>query len=246
MYRFFVEDNQIEDDNIVIIGDDVNHISHVLRLSVGEEIVISNRQGMEFCCIIDFVGREDVKCRISCANQSHQELTSKIVLFQGIPKQDKMEMIIQKSVELGVSEIIPVVMARSIVKINGHNKEKKNDRWQKIAGAAAKQSQRAIIPKVLDPMTFNEAVAYAENLERVFVPYEKALNFKDSKELLSQVKNHSSIGIFIGPEGGFDGEEINKLSGIKASIISLGKRILRTETASLVILSIIMYNLEEE
>lgn len=246
MHRFFVEDNQIEEPIIRITGEDVNHISLVLRLNVDEQIVISNRQGTDYCCIIEAIERDFIRCRIQSANLSHQELSSKIYLFQGIPKQDKLELIIQKSIELGVYEIIPVAMARSIVKINGQNKDKKNDRWQKIAISAAKQSQRAIIPRVLDVMTFDEAVAYAEKLNIVFVPYEKAMDLKSSKELITNVRRHQTIGIFIGPEGGFEEKEILKLEKIKASIISLGKRILRTETAGLVILSILMYNLEEE
>ncbi|PKM96193.1 MAG: 16S rRNA (uracil(1498)-N(3))-methyltransferase [Firmicutes bacterium HGW-Firmicutes-1] len=246
MHRFFVEDNQIEENYITIEGADVNHIVNVLRLSTNEEIIISNRQGQEYCCIIDLLEKEFVKCKIQSVQQSNQELPTKIYLFQGIPKQDKMELIIQKSIELGVYEIVPVVMARSIVKINQQNKEKKNDRWQRIASAAAKQSHRAIIPTVTDAMSFDEALQYAGKLENVIVPYEKASDMKSSKEIFSQAANHGSIGIFIGPEGGFDEIEIERLMAMEASIVSLGKRILRTETAGMVVLSILMYNLEVE
>ncbi|PKM50812.1 MAG: 16S rRNA (uracil(1498)-N(3))-methyltransferase [Firmicutes bacterium HGW-Firmicutes-7] len=246
MHRFFVEENQIDESSITICGDDVNHITNVLRLSTKEEIIISNRQGQEYCCIIDVLEREFVKCKILSVQQSIQELPTKIYLFQGLPKQDKMELIIQKSVELGVYEIIPVVMARSIVKINQQNKEKKNDRWQKIATAAAKQSHRATIPRVTVPMTFDEALQYAEKLGNIIVPYEKATSANDSKEIFLQASNYDTIGVFIGPEGGFDEIEIQRLITMEASIVSLGKRILRTETAGMVVLSILMFNLEVE
>lgn len=246
MHRFFVDDSQIEESQITITGEDVNHIINVLRLLIGDEIIISNRQGKEYCCIIDSMERDKVRCIIQTIDEALQELSAKIYLFQGLPKQDKMELIIQKSIELGVYEIIPVSMARTIVKINENNKNKKNERWQKIAMAAAKQSHRGIIPNVHEPMTFDAALKFASQLDTIIVPYENALNIKDSKKLLSNLSREQSIGIFIGPEGGFEEQEITRLGELKASIISLGKRILRTETAGLVILSILMFNLEEE
>lgn len=246
MHLFFVDENQIVGEWITIVGEDFNHIVNVLRLSIEEEIIISNRQGTEYCCIIDSIERESIKCKILSIEQSNQELPTKIYLFQGLPKQDKMELIIQKSIELGVHEIIPVAMVRSIVKINNQNKGKKNDRWQKIAIAAAKQSHRAIIPNILEPITFSEALAYASKLDCIIVPYEKAINIEKTKEIFANSSKYDSIGIFVGPEGGFDENEINRLTDLNASIVTLGKRILRTETAGLVVLSIIMYNLEVE
>lgn len=246
MHLFFVDENQIDGEYIKITGEDYNHIVNVLRLSVEEEIIISNRQGTEYCCIIDAIERENVNCKVLSIEKSDQELPTKIYLFQGLPKQDKMELIIQKSIELGVYEIIPVAMSRSIVKINNQNKGKKNDRWQKIATSAAKQSHRAFVPNVLEPMTFNEALNYAKNLDLIIVPYEKATDIKKTKEIFTSLSKYDSIGIFIGPEGGFDEHEINSLMSLYASVVTLGKRILRTETAGLVVLSIIMYNLEVE
>lgn len=246
MYRFFVNDNQIDNDIITILGEDVKHIESVLRLSKGDEIIISNGQGKEYCCIINSIKKDTIICTVNLSYDSKKELPIKIYLFQGLPKQDKMELIIQKSVELGVFEIIPTMMHRSVVKIQNKDFKKKNERYQKISLAAAKQSHRGIIPKIKDYMTFDDALAYAKSLDKIIIPYEKANNIKATKELLLSLSKHSSIGIFIGPEGGFEDMEINKLTDLGASIISLGKRILRTETASIVALSILMYNFEED
>lgn len=243
---FFVNENQIEENKITIYGEDVNHIINVLRLPLGEKILICNGQGKEYCCIIDFINKDKVICNVISSYKSKQELPTKIYLFQGLPKQDKMELIIQKSVELGIFEIIPVIMSRSVVKISNKNFNKKNDRYQKISLAAAKQSHRGIIPNVKEIMTFEEALLYAEKLEKLIIPYEKADNMNVSKEIFANSGKYSSIGIFIGPEGGFEEIEIDKLLAIGSSIVSLGRRILRTETASLAALSILMYNLEED
>lgn len=244
MYRFFIEEEQIADDFIRIIGDDYNHIVHVLRFEEGKEILISNRQGREYYCIIKEINRDCVLCKILFSQSTDQELPVKVYLFQGIPKNDKMEYIIQKTIELGVYKIIPVVMSRSVVKVNEQNREKKSNRWQKIAHAAAKQAHRGILPKVGDILTFDEAIQYAKQFDQVIVPYEKAESITDLKNKLRVLEPNQSIGIFIGPEGGFDEDEIGRLESIGGITISLGKRILRTETAGLVILSVIMYELE--
>lgn len=246
MYRFFVENNQVKDKEILINGQDVKHIAHVLRLEIGEKIVICNRQGIEYCCIINSIGKDYVKALILNENQSKNELSTKVFLFQGIPKLDKMELIIQKAVELGVYEIVPVMMTRSVVKINSNNRDKKMIRWNKIAESASKQCHRGIIPKVHEPLTFDEALQYAKSLNKVIVPYENSANINESKKILSGLDNVNTIGVFIGPEGGFDCKEIDHLISNQSLLISLGRRILRTETASLAVLSIIMYNLEEE
>ncbi len=244
MHLFFVDENQIESEFIRITGADVNHISKVLRLPLQEEILISNRQGLEYCCIIDSIDKDFINCKILSIEESNQELPAKIYLFQGLPKQDKMELIIQKSIELGVYEIVPVAMERSIVKLNSSKKDKKADRWQKIAESAAKQSHRGIIPRVHEPLSFKEAMKYAKELDTIIVPYEKANQAQYSKEVFSKLNNFNSIGIFIGPEGGFAKQEISEIEDLGASIVTLGKRILRTETAGLVVLSIIMFNME--
>lgn len=245
MHRFFVENSQVKDKEIIINGQDVNHIGNVLRLELGEKILICNRQGIEYCCIINNIAKEYVKTSILYENPSKNELGTKVFLFQGIPKLDKMELIIQKAIELGAFEIVPVMMARSVVKINSNNRDKKINRWNKIAESASKQCHRGIIPKVHEPLTFDEALEYAKSLDKVIVPYENSDNIKESKKILSGLDNVNTIGVFIGPEGGFDGKEIGQLISNQSLIISLGRRILRTETASLAVLSIIMYNLEE-
>lgn len=244
MHRFFVEPDQINEESGRILGSDVNHIAHVLRLKTGEEILISNRQGKDYYCIIEEIEEDSVFCRVLYTRISEQELPTKLYLFQGLPKQDKMELIIQKAVELGAYEIIPVAMARSIVKVTEKNQDKKTERWQKIAESAAKQCGRGIIPKVHEPLTMKAAAAYAAALDQVLVPYEKADNMVHSKQILSNPGNYDSIGIFIGPEGGIESQEIEKLEAIGAHTVTLGKRILRTETAGLVVLSILMYHLE--
>lgn len=246
MHKFFVEQNQIKGNIIKIIGDDVKHITQVLRLNIGEEILICDGQRMGYCCIIKEIDKSFINVTIKSTEELKSELATKIYLFQGIPKGDKMDLIIQKSVELGVYKIIPVSMQRSVVKLNGKNSDKKIARWNKISLAAAKQAARGIIPEVTEPLSLKEAVNYASKLEQLLVPYENAKGISHSKNLLLNLKSKSSIGIFIGPEGGFDESEIITLKENHADIVTLGNRILRTETASLAALSIIMFSLEDD
>lgn len=245
MHWFYVENSQIDENTITIMGPDVNHIKNVLRMEKGEKVVICNGQGKDFYCIIDFISNEQVIAKIQEMNDSESELPAKLYLFQGLPKKDKMELVIQKAVELGVYEIIPVAMKRCVAKIEDKKKEKKKlERWQAISTAAAKQSGRGMIPTVHSVMTFGEAVQYAKTLECGIVPYEQAEDIQQSKKAIHQCCKHQSIGIFIGPEGGFDEKEIEKVLEAQLAPITLGKRILRTETAGLTILSILMFELE--
>ncbi len=246
MNRFYVENNQINNDRIHITGPDVNHIRNVLRMKVGEKIVISNGQGSDFYCIIESECNDEVVAFIKESKETDTELKGKLYLFQGIPKKDKMELIIQKAVELGVYEIIPVMTKRTVVKLEDRKKElKKLERWQAIATSAAKQSGRGIIPIIKDTMNFKEAVLYSKNMNISVIPYENAENMSKTKELIQRIEATNSVGIFIGPEGGFEEEEINLASSNGVTPITLGKRILRTETAGLAILSMIMLNMEE-
>lgn len=247
MLRFFVESSGIleQENKILISGGDVNHIKNVLRMNPGEELWISDGEEKEYYCTIQNISEDCIECKIHYAQVPIYELPSKIVLFQCLPKGDKMEMIIQKAVELGASEIVPVASRRCVVKLDEKKAEKKTQRWQQIAEGAAKQSKRMKIPAVHAPVNFQTALSMAEDLDVRWIPYELENGMKQTKEYLSNLKPGQSIGIFIGPEGGFEEGEIElaKKKGILP--ISLGKRILRTETAGLAILSVLMFQLEE-
>lgn len=244
MYQFFVEPENIQGNRIVITGDDVNHIKNVLRMRPGEEIAVSNGiDGKEYRCGIEELG-EEIVCRLRFIKEDGVELPSKVTLFQGLPKADKMEMIIQKAIELGAYEIVPVSNARCVVKLDAKKEKSKLQRWQTIAEAAAKQSKRRYIPKVENVMTFGDALNYAKTMDVVLVPYELAEDMSHTREIMESLKPGQHIGFFIGPEGGFDEKEIEKAKEAGAIPITLGKRILRTETAGLTVMSFIMYQLE--
>ena len=233
MQRFFVEPHQIDEGahQIHILGSDVNHISNVLRMKQGEELWISDG------------GK--VLLHIIYAQEPDYELQSRIYLFQGLPKADKMELIIQKAVELGAYEVIPVETKRCVVKLDGKKAAKKVERWKQIAESAAKQSKRMLIPNVHEVLTFKEALKYAESMDVRLIPYELAKGMQETKEILADIQPGQSIGIFIGPEGGFEEKEVETAISEGAKPITLGKRILRTETAGLAILSVLMFQLEQ-
>jgi 16S rRNA (uracil1498-N3)-methyltransferase len=246
MYRFYVEQNQIEEKSITITGSDVNHIKNVLRMRVGENLIICNGQGKDFYCIIENESDGQIVANILDVRDTETELQGKIFLFQGVPKKDKMELIIQKAVELGVYEIIPVMMKRTVVKLEDKKKEaKKIDRWQTIATSAAKQSNRGMIPTVTDTKTLKEAVAYAKDLDCKFLPYENAGDITKTKELIQKIQSNQNVGIMIGPEGGFEEKEVELAMEAGFNSITLGRRILRTETAGLAIISMIMLQMEQ-
>lgn len=244
MYQFFVEDAQVGENSVTIEGSDVNHIRNVLRMKQGEKVRISTSSGKNYFGTIADLSEAMVLVDIleECADDT--ELGNKIYLFQGLPKSDKMELIIQKAVELGAYEIIPVAMKNCVVKLEEKKAAGKTARWQEIAKSAAKQSKRSLIPVVQMPMSYKEALAKAETLDIVLVPYENARGMAATKEAIEQIKPGQSIGIFIGPEGGFTDTEIELAKNLRMQLISLGKRILRTETAGLATLSILMYHLE--
>ena len=235
MQRFFVEPYQIEEEahRIHINGTDVNHIKNVLRMKCGEDVWISDGGDKEYHCQIEELGEDEVLLHILYAQEPEYELPNKIYLFQGLPKADKMELIIQKAVELGAFSIIPVETKRCVVKLDVKKAAKKVVRWQQIAESAAKQS-------------YKQALEFAKQLDVKLIPYELAKGMKETREILSEIKPGQSVGIFIGPEGGFEEEEVAKALEAGAHAITLGRRILRTETAGLAILSVLMFQLENE
>ena len=243
MYQFFVEDEQVQQDRICIVGGDVNHIGHVLRMKTGEKIRISDQSGRSYFCRILEITEEEVWAQIEDTDEMGTEFSHKVYLFQGLPKSDKMELIIQKAVELGVYEIIPVAMKNCVVKLDEKKAANKVKRWQAIAESAAKQSKRTVIPEVKMPMSYKEAVAYAKKLDVKLVPYENEHGMAGTKAAMEQIKKGESIAVFIGPEGGFAPEEIALVQD-EMQLISLGKRILRTETAGIAALAILGYQLE--
>ncbi len=252
MYHFFVEPSQIGEKEIVITGPDVNHIKNVIRLKPGDEISISNgTDGRDYRCGIIEITEDEVQCELRFIKEDGVELPARVYLFQGLPKGDKMELIIQKMVELGVYEIIPVAMQRCVVKLDDKKAKSKIARWQGIAEAAAKQSKRGIVPQIHSVMTYKEALAYAADMDCRLVPYEMeesldgASGMAGTKRLMEAIKPGQSVAVFIGPEGGFDESEIQTAISQGMEPITLGKRILRTETAGMTVMSWIMYQLEE-
>lgn len=243
MDQVFAEDENFAEGLVRIEGEECRHLKHVLRKKKGDEIRVCRRSGGAYLCLIEEVAEDAIYARIQDMEDDYAELSSRIVLFQGLPKGDKMELIIQKAVELGAAEIVPVSMKNCVVKLDEKRAAKKVSRWQAIAQAAAKQSKRSILPQVHDIMSFSEALAYAKELDRILLPYEHARGMQETKEVLEEIQKGDSIGIFIGPEGGYDPKEIEEAEK-SGNIISLGSRILRTETAGLTALSILMYHIE--
>lgn len=246
MHHFFVTPGQVKDNCIYISGSDVNHIKNVLRMKIGEALQISDGNNKQYLCQVASMDGEEVCVTILKEQSADTELPSKLYLFQGLPKSDKMELIVQKAVELGVYEIVPVATRRAVVKLDGKQASKKIERWNSISEGAAKQSGRSIIPKVKQVMPYKEALAYAKQLDVVLIPYELAEGMKETKQTISSIESGQSVGIFIGPEGGFEVAEMEQAIESGAKAITLGKRILRTETAGLTTLSILMYHLESE
>ncbi|MBQ2936218.1 MAG: 16S rRNA (uracil(1498)-N(3))-methyltransferase [Lachnospiraceae bacterium] len=245
MYQFFVEPSQIQGNRITITGKDVNHIKNVLRMKAGEEISISNGvDGKDYRCGIEELLDEEIICNLRFIKEDGVELPSRVYLFQGLPKADKMELIIQKAVELGVHAVIPVSCKRAVVKLDEKKAKSKIARWQQIAEAAAKQSKRGIIPEVKTVLSMKEAVALAEQCKVKLIPYELAEGMEKTKEIMNSLKSGEDVAIFIGPEGGFEESEVQLAIENGIVPITLGKRILRTETAGMTVLSWIMYQLE--
>lgn len=245
MHRFFVEPSQIGEKEIVITGPDVNHIRNVLRMRAGEELLAADGQGSEYRCILRELQDSEIRAEICRKFSGSAELPSRITLFQGLPKSDKMDLIIQKCVELGVFRIVPVTTKRTVVKLDAKKEESRRKRWTAVSESAAKQSGRGIIPEISGVQSFREAVEEAGELDVCLIPYEKAEDMARTREILSGIPAGASIGVFIGPEGGFEEEEVREAMEAGARPITLGRRILRTETAGMAVLAMLGYLLEE-
>lgn len=241
MHRFFVDKSQIKDDNIIILGNDVKHIKDVLRLRENESVEISS-SGFVYNCTIGKIEKDKIFTNIIDKRVGTSESKIDIVLYQGLAKGTKMEFIFQKGTEIGIKEFYPVVTHRSVVKIKEIDKEqKKIIRWNSIVEEAAKQSKRDYIPLVKNIITFEEMIDSLKGEDNIIVPYEDEESYT-IKDALSNTLD-GRVNIIIGPEGGFEQEEINRLKDIGAQIVTLGPRILRTETAGFVTSTIILYEL---
>lgn len=247
MSKFFVKSNQIDNQKIKILGEDVNHIKNVLRLKIDDDIKVCNSDNSKnYICAIESINSTEIECTILKEIEDSSEGNVELHIYQGLPKADKMELIIQKGTELGVSKFIPTNFKRCIVKLSGKDENKKIERWNKISEVAAKQCGRDIIPPVSNIQTIKNICEEIPNYDIVLVAYEgEDTNYIKGELLkLKEQKNNYKIAVVIGPEGGIDIEEIETLKKSGAKIVSLGKRILRTETVALQVASIIMYELE--
>ena len=245
MFNFFADKEKRVGECYYITDNDFNHIKNVLRMQIGDTFLVSE-SGISNLCVIEEVNDGAVVARIVEENYQDTNLPVKITLFQGLPKSDKMELIIQKCVELGVESIVPVEMSRCVVKIEEKKKKSKQSRWQAISESAAKQSKRNTIPRIFDVISYKQALKMAKGLDVVLVPYENKEGMKSTKDALSEIKRGMEVGIFIGPEGGFDEKEIESVSEIGGKTVSLGKRILRTETAAITAVGMCMLYAETE
>ena len=247
MPKFFLTTNYIKENTIIIQNEDVNHIKNVLRAKVDDTIDICDSEtSKNYICKIEQIEEKNIYCHIINEIQTNVEPHIKVSVFQGLPKTDKMELVIQKSVELGVYDIIPVEMKRCVVKLNEKDKIKKMQRWQKISEGAAKQSGRDIIPTIHPVINIKTLCENIKEYDLVLVAYEneKINTLKQELQKIKQNNAETKIAIIIGPEGGIDDKEIEHFKENKAKIITLGNRILRTETVALNMLSVIMYELD--
>ena len=247
MFQFFVDKSQIVEETatVTITGPDVNHISHVLRMKPGEQFYVTDGESQgKYLCALKSVAGEQVVCDILRFLEESSELPCEIVLYQGLPKADKMELIIQKAVELGAARIVPVATKRSVVKLDDKKAQAKISRWQGIAEAAAKQSKRDVIPQIGAVMTLKEALREANEFDVSIMPYENAEGMAATRSLLDGIRPGQRVAIFIGPEGGFDDSEVAAALALGTRPVTLGLRILRTETAGLAVLSMLVYVLE--
>lgn len=239
MSRFFIPKENIRDNKIYIAGDDVAHISRVLRMDIGDELICCDGCGNDYTVKISEISKKEVICNIVSKEKAETEPNISVILIQGIPKASKMDYIIQKTTELGISHIYPCSLSRCVSKVEG---DKKTERWQKIAQEASKQSGRGVVPVVHNPIDLNEAISILNNVDVSFVPYE-CTEESYLKPILSSAQGVKTVAYLIGPEGGFDKSEIELIEKNGINVVTLGKRILRTETAGEAVLSMVMYEI---
>lgn len=243
MARFFVSEQAIQHGAVVITGPDVKHIGRVLRLEAGDPIEVCTGDGREFTAVIREITNRDVTCEITGENSGDTEPPVRVILYQGLPKGEKMELVIQKSTELGVSRIVPVTCERTVVRLDHKKAVERQTRWQRVAAEAAKQSRRTVIPKVAAPVTFAQALEQISSDVFALMPWEEELVKGIGSALKSAGAQHRSVAVFIGPEGGFTRKEADSARARGVVPVSLGPRIMRTETAGIVAVAVILYEL---
>ena len=242
MSRFFIEKDQIFSDHVVITGEDVKHIRNVLRLSQGDIVTVCDGAGTDYSVRIAEMDPARVKAEILQSAPNRNEPPIEVTLYQGLPKSDKMELIIQKGVELGVTSVVPVYTERTVVKLESRkDEERKTERWQRIAFEASKQCNRGIVPKIGMPVAFKKALELSAADHLRIIPYEKEAVHRLKSCI--PANNIEKAAIFIGPEGGFSDKEIETAEALGVLPVTLGPRILRTETAGMAVLAIIMYEI---
>ena len=244
MPRFFCD--AIAGGKAVITGEDAAHIARSLRMQPGERLTLSDGQGTDFDCVLDLVTPQEVFLTVLESYPCRTEPSVYVRLYMAMPKAEKLELIVQKAVELGAAGIVPVSTKNAVVKLDAKKEEAKRKRWQAIAESAAKQSGRSLMPRVMGLMTLGQAFDYIEKEQFALrlIPYEHEAGMEGSRQELSRVAPGQDIAVFIGPEGGFDEAEISLALKKGVRPVSLGKRILRTETAGLAMLSVLMMRLE--
>ena len=243
MPKFFTARENISENTIIIDNEDVAHITRVLRLGEGDEISVCDGMGFDYTAKIESVEQKKIVCSVISKEKCQSEADIDVVLYQGIPKAAKMDYIIQKTTELGIGRIVPVKLARCVVKLEDKKAEmKKCERWQKIASEAAKQSGRGVVPVVDMPVTLDEAIRELNECDMAFVPYE-CEEKTNLKSVLTSKKDVKTVGFMVGPEGGFDISEVEKIRSSAIETITLGRRILRTETAGEAVLAMVMYEI---
>ncbi|AEG59415.1 16S rRNA (uracil(1498)-N(3))-methyltransferase [Desulforamulus ruminis] len=244
MARFFVEPRQIKEDTAVVYGPDVKHISKVLRMDVGEILTLLDGSGTLYRAEISEISKEEIRCRILQREQSSSEPRLKVTLVQGLPKGDKMETIIQKCTELGIDQIIPLAAERSVVKLDAKKSAERQERWQRVAMEAAKQCRRSAVPRIHKLCRWEELAEKIPLGARGLIPWEDEKK-QSLKQVLEGMEHPGEVYILIGPEGGLEVQEVARACAQGFRPVTLGPRILRTETAGPAVLTMVLYHFGE-